>query len=192
MSVPASREIKEATHITGANASLSRASFLGLGGFDENFHVASGEDRELAMRALKQGIRIYFNPQIAVGHNDWAGTSIRDYCRRQRTYTQTEPFFWKKYGDEMPRMQLVRENTPPNLGRDGIRLYCWKHTKKFLGSNWGQRILIGTSEWLEKRFPKKFLLWKFYKLAIAGSIYRGFNDGLKIFDVDPGKMLSKS
>ncbi|MBK8300793.1 MAG: glycosyltransferase [Chitinophagaceae bacterium] len=80
--------------ITGQNTSMQRAQFLKLNGFDESFHVASGEDRELAMRALQSGITIYFDPSIVVLHNDWAGTSIRDYCKRQRLYSQTEPYFF--------------------------------------------------------------------------------------------------
>jgi GT2 family glycosyltransferase len=168
---------------------MRREQFLQLGGFDENFHTASGEDRELALRALSSGIRIYFDPNIIVLHNDWAGTSIKDYCRRQRLYTQTEPFFWKKYGNETPRLKMVRENLPPSLERDGMKLFIWKNMKRLFGSRIGQSLIIGSCSVLEKIFPKPALLWKFYRMAIAGSIYKGFNEGLSFFQVDTRPLI---
>lgn len=167
--------------ITGQNTSMQKEQFLQLEGFDERFHVASGEDRELALRAIQSGIVIYFDPSIIVLHNDWAGSSIYDYCKRQRLYTQTEPYFWMKYGEASPRARLAKENSKPNFKKDGLRLYCWKHTKTILGSKAGQWCLIGICEILEKIFPHRFPLWSCYRLAIAGAIYRGFQQGLKIF-----------
>lgn len=175
--------LTEITGITGQNTSMLREQFNMLNGFDENFHTASGEDRELAIRAIKKGIRIYLDPAITVIHNDWAGSSIRDYCKRQRLYTQTEPFFWQKYGNETPRLKMVKENLPPLLKQDGLRLYCWKHTKAILGSRTGQAIIIKAAEITEKIFPRPFILWRLYRLAIAGAIYKGFNEGLALFSV---------
>ncbi|HEX7845518.1 MAG TPA: glycosyltransferase [Chitinophagaceae bacterium] len=184
----ASDKITEVNGITGQTTSLPREQFIQLNGFDESFHVASGEDRELALRALKKGIRIYFDPAIVVLHNDWAGTSIKDYCKRQRTYTITEPFFWQKYGNETPRLKMVKENLPPSLKEDGLKLYCWKLTKGMLGSKTGQSIIVGLCNVCEKIFPKPVVLWKLYRLAIAGSIYKGFNEGLAIFSIKERKL----
>ncbi|MBL7725346.1 MAG: glycosyltransferase family 2 protein [Chitinophagaceae bacterium] len=167
--------------ITGQNTSMPRSHFVQLNGFDESFHVASGEDLELAMRAQQSGITIYFDPAITVLHNDWAGSSIRDYCRRQRLYSQTDPYFWMKYGEASPRIKVARENSKPSLTKDGFRLYCWKNTKSILGSKAGQWCLIRICEILEKIFPRRFPLWSFYKLAIAGAIYKGFQEGLRLF-----------
>ncbi|MFN2454883.1 MAG: glycosyltransferase family 2 protein [Pyrinomonadaceae bacterium] len=172
------RGLSKAEGITGANASLPRVDFERLNGFDENFFVASGEDRELALRALKAGITILFDPGIIVLHNDWAGFSIRDYCLRQRLYTQTEPHFWRKYGDEYPRQQLARENLPPDWKRDQPRLVLWKKVKSLLGSSIGQRTLIGACAACERFLPWPSLLWRLYRLALAGAIYRGFQEGL--------------
>ena len=182
------KEIVPVQGITGQSTSLKRSQFDQLGGFDENFHVASGEDREFALRALSAGIRIYHDPNIVVLHNDWAGTSIRDYCKRQRLYTQTEPFFWQKYGNKTPRLKMVKENLPPSLKKDGVRLYLWKKMKGIFGSRVGQSVLIGSSAVLEKVFPRPGLLWKIYRMAIAGSIYKGFNEGLAFFKVDTKKL----
>ena len=176
--------VTEIGGITGQTTSMPKQDFDLLGGFDENFHVASGEDRELAIRAKKSGIRIFLDPQIRVLHNDWAGATIKDYCNRQRTYTLTEPFFWQKYGNETPRLKMVKENLPPSLKYDGFRLCCWKITKSMLGSKLGQGIVIGLCGVCEKIFPRPFILWRLYRLAIVGAIYKGFNEGLAFFSVD--------
>jgi glycosyltransferase involved in cell wall biosynthesis len=146
-------EVHEIDIITGQGTAMLRSQFLELKGFDEGFHFASGEDRELAIRAKSKGIRIFCDPNIISLHNDWAGTTIKDYCKRQKTYTITEPFFWLKYGKDTPRLKLVKENLPPALKRDGIRLFSWKITKRMLGSNLGNKILITMCNVAEKIMP---------------------------------------
>jgi GT2 family glycosyltransferase len=176
--VPPTEGISNTEGITGQSLSLPRADFERLGGFDESFFVASGEDRELMMRAWKAGITMRFDPSIIVLHNDWAGFSIADYCLRQRLYTQTEPLFWQKYGDDYPRKQLVQENLPPNWRRDGFSLALWKMTKQLLGSRVGQSTLVRVCGTFERLWPWPPALWRLYRLAIAGAMYRGFQEGL--------------
>lgn len=165
-------------YITGQGTSMPRRDFESLNGFDQAFAVASGEDRELALRAIKAGVRILFVPQIVAFHNDWAGSAIRDYCRRQRIYSQTEPFFGMKWGDANPRRALYAENFPASFARDGFRLYVWKQLKRFLGTSPAQSVLISSAEFLERLAPDSRVLWAFYRLAIAGAINRGFREGL--------------
>lgn len=173
-------ELVEAEHITGQGMSMLREQFENLGGFDENFFVASGEDRDLAMRAREAGIKILYDPHIRVQQDDWAGASIRDFCLRQRLYNQTEPVFWQKFGDSYFRIQLVRGNLPPNLRDDGIKLFVWKNVKRLLATKLGQEAAIKSCEVAEKVLPAPAVLWRLYRIAIAGAIYRGFQEGLAI------------
>jgi GT2 family glycosyltransferase len=176
--VPPSEGRRPFDLLTGQTFSAPRADFERLGGFDPSFFVASGEDRELAMRAQKSGVTILFDPAIIVLHNDWAGSSIRDYCLRQRLYSQTEPLFWRKYGDEFPRIRLVRENLPPDWGRDPAALVVWKNVKRLLGTRAAQAALAGTCAACERLLPWPPVLWRLYRMALAGAIYRGFQEGL--------------
>lgn len=176
--VPPSEGRRPFDLLTGQTFSAPRADFERLGGFDRSFFVASGEDRELAMRAMRSGITILFDPAIIVLHNDWAGTSIRDYCLRQRLYSQTEPLFWRKYGDEFPRQELVRENLPPDWRRDPATLFLWKHVKGLLGSRAAQSALVGACAACERLLPWPPVLWRLYRMALSGAIYRGFQEGL--------------
>lgn len=176
--LPISNEPIEINGITGQNVSMPRCDFEKLGGFDENFHVASGEDQELLMRGRKQlGIKALLVPHILVIHNDWAGWTFRDFCERQSKYANTEYLFWKKYGDEHPRLRLVEENLPVDWHRDSAKLKFRKLIKQFLATRSVQSILINTSLLAEKLFPFKFFLWRLYKLSLAGAIHRGFEAG---------------
>ncbi|HXT62469.1 MAG TPA: glycosyltransferase family 2 protein [Pyrinomonadaceae bacterium] len=170
----------ETDAITTANLSLPKKDFEALGGFDESFFVASGEDRELLMRAQQRGVRLVLDPGIVVLHNDWAGSTLRDFCRRNRLYTQTEPLFWRKYGDEYPRQELVKKNSPPNARTDPFSLRLKKRLKQMIGRPAGQTVLIGLSEVCERVLPWPPVLWRLYRWAVAGAIYRGFQEGLAI------------
>ena len=169
----------ETDAITGQNLSLPRTDFESLGGFDESFYVASGEDRELLMRAKQKGIKLLFDPAIIVLHNDWAGSTIQDFCLRHRLYTQTEPLFFQKYGAAYIRQKMVKENCPPRWRVDSISLIVWKRTKQILGSRLGQATLLRGCAQLERFWPWPPLLWRLYRLALAGAIYQGFQEGLQ-------------
>jgi GT2 family glycosyltransferase len=166
--------------ITGQNVSMPRADFAALGGFDESFFVASGEDRELLLRARQKGVKLILDPGIVVLHNDWAGTTIQDFCFRTRLYSQTEPLFWRKYGDAYPRQRLVNENSPPSWQADPVSLIVWKRTKQVLGSRAGQAVLLAACGTIERLWPWPPLLWRLYRLAAAGALYKGFQEGLGV------------
>lgn len=178
--IPRDTAVRATDFITTANLSLPKADFEALGGFDENFFVASGEDRELMLRARLRGIKLLLHPGIVAIHNDWAGTTIRDYCIRQRTYTQTEPLFWRKHPADYPRPQLVIENSPPSWKNDSISLFGWKCAKQILGTRAVQSLLFSSCAVIERMAPVPRLLWPLYRLAIAGAIYRGFQEGLTL------------
>ena len=178
---------REAHGLTGQSLSLPREDFVRLGGFDEKFHVASVEDFELAVRAWRAGIKILYVPSILGVHNDWAGFTIRDYCQRQRTYAHCEPLFWQKYGKDHPRPDLVRKNLPPRWRQDKPWLLFSKMIKRFLGWSPVQSVLFGACSVLECACPWPPVLWRLYRLLLAGAIYRGFQDGLSIYKISPHK-----
>lgn len=177
--------IVEAHWLAAPNTSMPKEDLDRLGGFDEKFGGASVEDYDLAMRAWEAGVKILFHPSIMAIHNDWAGYSIRDYCRRQRLYTQQEPLFWKKYGDRHPRPELIRENLPPRLGQDGPGRYLRKSLKRLLAHDTLRNLSFAACEFLERLRPAPTrLLWPTYRLLLSVSIYAGFQEGLRIYGID--------
>lgn len=179
--LPVSNTPIEANGITGQNVSMPRSDFEKLGGFDENF-LTCGEDQELLMRGQKQlGNKALLVPGILVVHDDWAGWTFRDFCERQSKYANTEYLFWKKYGDEHPRLKLVEENLPVDWRHDSTRLKFRKIIKQILATRPAQSILINASLLTEKVFPFKFVLWRLYKLSLAGAIHQGFRKGMRLY-----------
>lgn len=174
--VPPEQGMREVEWIGAGQFSLPRADLACLGGFDEKFLWI--EDLELAMRARQAGIIILFDPSNIAVHNDWAGFSIRDYCMRQRLYSQAEILFWLKYGMNYPRAEMVCKNLPPVWRRDDVGIMLRKLAKQWVGGRVGQAALIGACTLLEQAWPWPPVLWRAYRLALAGAIYRGFQEGI--------------
>lgn len=70
--------------ITAANFSIPRDIFLKINGFDEG--LTDAEDYDLAIRASKQGIQLFYDHSAFSWHND--PVSCRKYIRRMRQYRQ--------------------------------------------------------------------------------------------------------
>ncbi len=173
-------EARETLGITGQNLSLPRQQFLQLNGFDPDFY--SGEDFELAMRGRKEfGIKTMLIPSIVVVHNDWAGWTFEDYCLRHKIYARTDFFFWQKYGDEHPRLTVTLESLPADWRKDSFKLLFRKQAKLFLGNAVSQSVLLNACNFLEKSSYMRPLLWRFYKLRLAGAINEGAIEGRKHF-----------
>lgn len=73
---------KENLFLTAANFSISRDLFFELKGFDER--LTDAEDFDLAVRALKAGIPIFFNPKAIGWHDDFI--TCKSYIKRQIQY----------------------------------------------------------------------------------------------------------
>jgi GT2 family glycosyltransferase len=69
---------------TSNNLALARDGFQSLGGFDETFPLAAGEDRELCDRWLRGGGRLAFSPGAIVHHMH--ALTLRGFWRQQRNY----------------------------------------------------------------------------------------------------------
>jgi GT2 family glycosyltransferase len=59
--------------LAGANIAMHAEVFAAMGGFDETFPTAAGEDRELCARAVDRGMRIVYVPRAAVRHHRPSG-----------------------------------------------------------------------------------------------------------------------
>lgn len=59
---------REVDFLGSFNVAYARAAFEAVGGFNEAFREASGEDNELAYRLHDQGWKLHFQPDAIVGH----------------------------------------------------------------------------------------------------------------------------
>lgn len=169
-------QVSETSGMSAANMSLPRADFDRLGGFDEDFTIASSEDWVLGHRARRAGIRILYHPGIVALHNDWA-VSLERFCERQRLYSVSDVLLWHKYGTASPRERLVDQNRPTRWGTDRPRLLFKKVVKSVLSSVPGRRIVDLALRLIEKVAPDSRLCHRGYDLAVALAIFRGVREG---------------
>jgi len=75
-------------YMTAGNFSLLKKTFIGLGGFDERLKDA--EDYDLALRAKRSNIPIFYDHSIYAKHNDLV--TCRNYVLRRRQYHRAHLF----------------------------------------------------------------------------------------------------
>ncbi|HKV40000.1 MAG TPA: glycosyltransferase [Blastocatellia bacterium] len=170
--------IRETTALTGQNISLPTSDFRKLGGFDESFTIASSEDWELGLRLRRSGLKILYNPDIVVVHNDWA-VSLERFCERQRLYSVSDVLLWRKYGDDNPRGPLVLQNSPIQWGTDPTGLIVKKAIKQVLSAGPIPTSIRGVCRVVESVAPDRRLSRRLYEIAIGIAIYRGVREGLR-------------
>jgi len=170
-------EPSETEGITAANLALWRSDFSDLGGFDEEFAIASSEDWELGQRARDIGIRVLYDPQNAVVHNDWA-VSLDHFCERQRLNSVSDVLLWEKYGERSPRARLVRESSPVRWTSDPPRLILRKMVKCVLATGPGRTVVRMACSLAERFAPDSRWNRRAYELAVGISIFLGVREGL--------------
>jgi hypothetical protein len=85
----------------------------------------------IALRARKSGFKTMFNADSRVVHNDWA-IDLKTFLRRQETYSISTVLLWTKYGEESFQLDVVTQNGPINIEKDGFSLALKKSVKVFL------------------------------------------------------------
>ncbi|KXB07004.1 hypothetical protein AKJ52_01170 [candidate division MSBL1 archaeon SCGC-AAA382C18] len=76
------------------NMSYKREVLKEVGGFDESFPVASGEDADLKMRIILNGHNIAYLPVKAIHHREY---SLKDFICQNFARSVGEVFFKKKW-----------------------------------------------------------------------------------------------
>jgi GT2 family glycosyltransferase len=66
------------------NLAMPAESFRAMGGFDTEFPLAAGEDRDLCDRWLGQGYRLVYAPEATVNHSH--ALTFRGFCRQHFAY----------------------------------------------------------------------------------------------------------
>lgn len=177
--------------ITAANLALPAEDFRQLGGFDEDFTIASSEDWDLGVRARQAGISVLYHPGICVLHNDWA-VSLEQFCRRQMLYSISDVLLWRKYGEASLRAQLVRENAPVDWGADAPKLVVKKLLKRLLATGLGECAVRACCRLTETYARDSRWNQRAYELAVAVAIFRGVREGWRRYYVRQAASLSQA
>lgn len=83
--------------ITAAHFSVSKQLFLDLGGFDELLNDT--EDFDLAVKAVKAGVRIHVETNLIAWHDDFL--TCKKYIMRLREYEKSALKLYKLRSDDM-------------------------------------------------------------------------------------------
>lgn len=86
---------KDTLFMTAANCSMSNVMYQTLEGFNENLNDA--EDQELAIRAFKNGIPLYFDKKNIARHNEYI--TFRSYILRLRQYSKARQQISKMHSE---------------------------------------------------------------------------------------------
>ncbi len=164
--------------VTAQSLSLPAEDFRALGGFDEDFTIASGEDWELGMRARQRGIRILYDPRIVAVHEDWA-VDLARFCQRQRLYSISDVLLCHKYGNANPRWDLVTAGGPLRFGREPLSRSAKKVAKAALATGAGHRVVDATCRLASTTVPDSNLSSRAYDLASAVAIFEGVREGIR-------------
>lgn len=166
----------ETDGMSAANVALPTADFRRLGGFDEN--LSGPEDWDLAWRARQTGIRVLYDPRIAVLHNDWA-ISLDAYCRRERQSSAIMVLLYRKWGEASAWAALCRESAPIRWNADGPGLILKKSLKWALATPPGSWLVRGACSLAERLAPDTTFTRRAYEVAIAAAIFQGVRAGYK-------------
>lgn len=94
--------------MSGGNMGTSLAVLRRVGFFDEDARLRTAEDGEWAYRALRAGIAIRYDPEIAVIHAGWREEAGR--LDQYRSYARSQGGFYGKYlrrGDLFIALRIV-------------------------------------------------------------------------------------
>ena len=90
------RDPADARFATSNNLAVERATLLSVGGFDESFRHAAGEDRELVHRLRARGHRIAYEPRALVRHSH--RQDLRAYWGQHYGYGAAAVLFRRRAG----------------------------------------------------------------------------------------------
>jgi GT2 family glycosyltransferase len=97
-----------------SNISLPRSELVRLGGFRDDFPAAAWEDIEFAYRAVRDGLRIRYQPGARTIHRHCIRP--RTFCRRQRTSGRSAAIFAALH-PELDEFLGLHRCPPPTLLR---------------------------------------------------------------------------
>jgi glycosyltransferase involved in cell wall biosynthesis/GT2 family glycosyltransferase len=163
--------------VTAQSLSVRANEFRDLGGFDEDFTIASGEDWELGMRARQRGIKILYDPRVVAVHEGWA-VDLASFCHRQQLYSVSDVLLCHKYGKANPRWALVTAGGPLRLGRERLAVSAKKLGKAGLATGLGHRLVDATCRLTSRVAPDSALTKRSFDLAAAVAIFEGVREGI--------------
>lgn len=94
-----------AQYAVTSNLAMPVEGFNAIGGFDMNFIMPGGEDRDLCARWVDHGFRIIYEPEAVVRHRH--SLSLRGFLRQHYNYGRGAFFFHQKRAEFNPDVKTM-------------------------------------------------------------------------------------
>jgi len=123
---------RKARFFTSNNMGCSRQAFLAIGGFDESFPLAAGEDRAFGLSWQERAGSLVFAPGATIRHAHYL--DLKGFWRQQ-----------SNYGRGARHLHARTEAEPQKRGRlEGPAFYTnlMLHPLRQRGRNWGHRLAL--------------------------------------------------
>lgn len=141
----------ERPYLPSCNLSISRTLFQAVGGFDEQFAGAAGEDIDLSLRLRNRGQRLFFTPAAQVYHRPPRVTATT-VARHLRAFGRIQVILHQRYaslgrstlpGRLRPWVGVLMAAAPLLAIFDTVRWYyrypqLWSYWRCFPGVAWGK------------------------------------------------------
>lgn len=88
-------------YLPSLNLGIRRELFLAVGGFDEGYPGAAGEDTDLSLRLRAAGLALHFEPRAVVAHRP-PRTTPRAVWEHLRAFGRVQVRLWRLYPRLMP------------------------------------------------------------------------------------------
>lgn len=88
-------------YVPSLNLCIRRSLFLRMGGFDERFPGAAGEDTDLSLRLREAGVTLHFEPRARVIHRS-ARATPRAVWEHLRAFGRAQATLWRLHPRLMP------------------------------------------------------------------------------------------
>jgi len=88
-------------YVPSLNLSMQRALFQSIGGFDERFPGAAGEDTDLSLRLREAGVTLHFEPRARVIHCA-ARSTPRAVWEHLRAFGRAQATLWRLHPRLLP------------------------------------------------------------------------------------------
>jgi GT2 family glycosyltransferase len=168
-------------------AAVPASIFEDLGGYAETYPAAGLEDADFAIRARRADRRIIFHPAVVGLHNDWAGTTAVDYCRRAAGHCATAPLLARRFPDnDHPWGRLVEVNRPPTAS-DPPATRARKRLKMGAVAVAGDRWLPALADRATLPRQAREVL---YRTSVSLAMFAGYQRGLERLARDEGVDLA--
>lgn len=137
------------------------------------------DDVDFGYRLSQEGYQ-FMRCTHAVGeHHDYAMLSLEASCERLYRASQSAVALFRRHPELQRQIPMFRDALPVDVRADPAGLVVRKLLRRVSSTRLALKLLDGLRRWLERSYPNPGLLRSIYRWICGGTIYRGYQQGLK-------------